>query len=143
MVKQVKRSVIPIYLIGITWLGYALLFSLRTPGQYLLCAVLSAAAFVAGKYFFPDKVVEVPAPPEKPKTTGNPEIDALIKEKDRALSELFHVIVAELVRFDIIFHKTLTEVTSPKSNESTNSTTPAYLFEFYHRRGEFVKASRR
>ena len=31
----------------------------------------------------------------------------------------------------------------PKSNESTNSTTPAYLFEFYHRRGEFVKASRR
>ena len=43
----------------------------------------------------------------------------------------------------LTFYKTFPKVTSPKSNESTNSTTPAYLFEFYHRRGEFVKASRR
>ncbi len=28
--------------------------------------------------------------------------------------------------------KTLTEVTSPKSTESTNSTMPAYLVLFYH-----------
>ena len=93
MAKQVKQSVIPIYLIGVTWLVYALLFSLRTPGQYLLCAVLSGAAFVAGKYFFPDKLVEVTEKPKKkeekkPKSTGNPEIDALIKERDRALSEM-------------------------------------------------------
>ena len=91
MAKQVKRSVAPIYLIGATWLGYSLLFTLKTPGQYLVCAALSGAAFVAGKFFFPDKVVEVPDAPKKeakPKSTGNPEIDALIKERDRALSEM-------------------------------------------------------
>ena len=41
MAKHVKRSVLPIYLVGFFWLGYALLFSLRSAGQYLLCAALS------------------------------------------------------------------------------------------------------
>ena len=45
---------------------------------------------------------------------------------DRIPLKRFHVIVTELVGFDIIFHKTFTEVTAPKSNESTNSTMPAY-----------------
>lgn len=96
-VKQVKRSVLPIYLVGITWLAYALLFPLRTPVQLLLCALLSAAVFAAGKALFPDKVYTVPgqeaAPEEKPKeekpkTTGNPEVDAILKERDRAISEM-------------------------------------------------------
>jgi len=47
---------------------------------------------------------------------------------DRILPERFHVIVAVLVCFDMICHKTFPEVTSPKSTESTNSTTPAYSF---------------
>ena len=46
---------------------------------------------------------------------------------DRIPLKRFHVIVTELVGFDIIFHKTFTEVTAPKSNESTNSTTSAYF----------------
>jgi len=96
-VKQVKRSVLPIYLVGITWLAYALLFSLRTPVQFLLCALLSAAVFVAGKALFPDKTYtlpgqaakeEKPKEEEKPKTTGNPEVDAVLKERDRAVSEM-------------------------------------------------------
>ena len=46
---------------------------------------------------------------------------------DPVFFEHFHVIVTEIVGFDIIFHKTFPKVTSPKSNESTNSTTSAYL----------------
>lgn len=106
MAKHVKRSVTPIYLIGVVWLGYALLFPLRTVSQYILCAGISLAAFVVGKAIFPDKVFEIPGEPEKekkeepkeqskqepkaeqPKSTGNPEIDKLIKERDRALSEM-------------------------------------------------------
>ena len=38
---------------------------------------------------------------------------------DRIPLKRFHVIVTELVGFDIIFHKTFTEVTAPKSNESS------------------------
>ena len=55
MAKHVKHSVLPIYLVGFFWLGYALLFSLRSAGQYLLCAALSAVVFILGKALFPDK----------------------------------------------------------------------------------------
>ena len=60
MVKHTKRSVLPIYLIGVVWLVYALLFPLRTASHYLICAALSLVAFVAGKAIFPDKVYEMP-----------------------------------------------------------------------------------
>ena len=98
MVKHTKRSVIPIYLIGVVWLGYALLFPLRTAAHYLICAALSLVAFVAGKAIFPDKVYEMPGEKKaEPKQTEkkaeakpahSPEIQALIKERDRALSEM-------------------------------------------------------
>ena len=97
MAKHVKRSVIPIYLVGVVWLGYALLFPLRAPVQYLLCAGASLVAFVVGKAIFPDKVYAMPGEEEPkeekktqqpPKSTGNPEIDQLIKERDRALGEM-------------------------------------------------------
>ena len=108
MAKHVKRSVLPIYLVGVVWLVYALLFPLRTAGQYLICAALSAVAFVIGKALFPDKAYQMPGeepkeqpkePPKeqakeqpkaekKPESTGNPEIDALLKERERAVSEM-------------------------------------------------------
>jgi len=98
-VKQVvKRSAAPIYLIGVTWLAYALLFSLRTPAQFLACAGLSVLAYVVGRSLWPDRTYMVPVPEEKaeekpkeeekPKTTGNPEVDAILKERDRAVSEM-------------------------------------------------------
>lgn len=100
MAKHVKRSVLPIYLVGVVWLVYALLFPLRTAGEYLICAALSAVAFVIGKALFPDKAYQMPGeePKEqakeqpkaekKPESTGNPEIDALLKERERAVSEM-------------------------------------------------------
>jgi len=97
MTKHVKRSVIPIYLIGVTWLVYALLFALNTVTAYLICAILSAVVFVAAKAVFPDKTYTAagekeqkaqPKKEEKPKSTGDPEIDALIKERQRAISEM-------------------------------------------------------
>lgn len=100
MAKHVKRSVLPIYLVGVVWLVYALLFPLRTAGQYLICAALSAVAFVIGKALFPDKAYQMPGEEPKeqakeqpkaekrPESTGNPEIDALLKERERAVSEM-------------------------------------------------------
>ena len=98
MAKHVKRSVVPIYLVGVVWLVYALLFPLRAPVHYLLCAAVSVVAFVVGKAVFPDKAYAMPGedePPKEekkaeqpPKSTGNPEIDKLIKERDRALGEM-------------------------------------------------------
>lgn len=104
MAKHVKRSTIPIYLVGVVWLVFGLFLSLSQPMDYVLCAVISIAAFVVGKAIFPDKHYQMPgqeepkqekkeakkAPekPEAPKSTGNPEIDNLIKERERALSEM-------------------------------------------------------
>lgn len=99
MAKHVKRSVVPIYLVGAVWLVFGLCFSLHRLSDYLLCAGVSAAAFIIGKAIFPDKSYEMPGEKaeeqpkqekkeEKTKSTGNPEIDALIQERDRAVSEM-------------------------------------------------------
>ena len=58
------------------------------------------AAYFGGKMLFPDRGYEVPEPAapgpaqaakpgaEKPRSTGNPEIDALLDERARAVSEM-------------------------------------------------------
>ena len=95
MTTRKKISVLPIYLVGIVWLGYALLFPLHRVSHYLLCAGLSLAVFVAGKAIFPDKVFQTgQAPkeeakkPEPEKKEADTKIAALRTEKDRAISEL-------------------------------------------------------
>ena len=98
MAKHTKRSVMPLYLAGAVWLVYALCYPLYSVMHYALCAGLSLVVFVVGKAIFPDRDYQVPGQPEQkkpeekkaeqPKTTGNPDIDALVKERDRALSEM-------------------------------------------------------
>ena len=90
MTTHKKVSVLPIYLVGLVWLGYALLFPLNAPVHYLLCAGLSLAVFVAGKAIFPDKVYQTPGPAQEPKKEekADPQVAALQREKDRAISEL-------------------------------------------------------
>ena len=95
-----KVSVAPIYLFGLTWLVYAAFFPLYAPTHYILCAGASVVVFIIGKAVFPDKHYQIPGEPEKkeekkeakkpepPKSTGNPDIDNLIKERERALSEM-------------------------------------------------------
>ncbi len=130
MAKHTKRSVIPIYLAGAVWLVFGVCLPLYRPADYVLCALVSAAAFVVGKALFPDRQYQVPGEEGKEqeerqaqreaeeahaarekaqrereerqrreqeekarqarqeKSTGNPEIDKLILERERALSEM-------------------------------------------------------
>ena len=95
-----KPSVPPIYLLGLTWLVYALLFPLHTPVHFVICAVVSLVVFAAGKALFPDQVYQLPG--EEQETAGeepkqekkpeaepaDPQIAALKQERDRALSEM-------------------------------------------------------
>ena len=97
-----KRSVLPIYFVGLTWLVWAwiLCLPLYRPVHYVMAALLSMAAYFGGKMLFPDRGYEVPesaapgpaqaAKPgaEKPRSTGNPEIDALLDERAKAVSEM-------------------------------------------------------
>ena len=95
-----KSSVVPIYLLGLTWLVYALLFPLHAPVHFVICAVVSLVVFAAGKALFPDQVYQLPGeeqetageePKQKKKPEAepaDPQIAALKQERDRALSEM-------------------------------------------------------
>ena len=96
-----KRSVLPVYFIGAVWLLWALFAPLYRPTHYIMAALASFIAYYAGKMIFPDRGYEVkdeagPAPQaqaaprkeEKPASTGNPEIDALLGEREKAVSEM-------------------------------------------------------
>ena len=49
MITRKKVSVLPIYMVGFVWLGYAMFFPLRTLIQYVLCAVVSLAGYTDRK----------------------------------------------------------------------------------------------
>lgn len=94
-----KRSVLPIYFIGGTWLLWSLLAPLYRPTHYIMAALASFIAYNLGKMLFPDRGYEIqqpaqtapqPAPKQeaKPQSTGNAEIDALLDERSRAVSEM-------------------------------------------------------
>lgn len=103
MAKMVKKSVAPIYLVAALWAAWALLFPLYAPLHYILAAAASVLVFVVGKAVFPDKNYSTPDPepaaapkaeakaepkPSEKKTTGNPELDKVIEQRDLALSEM-------------------------------------------------------
>ena len=98
-----KRSVLPVYFVGGTWLLWSLFAPLYRPTHYIMAALASFIAYNLGKMIFPDKGYEIqqsaqaapqappqPAPKQeaKPKSTGNPEIDALLDERGKAISEM-------------------------------------------------------
>ena len=87
MAKRVIKSPGPFYLAAAVWAVWGLFLPLYRPVHFILAAVVSAVAGVLGKGLFPDKEEEIPDPVE-PKTTGDPQIDALIQEKDKAISEM-------------------------------------------------------
>ncbi|MCI2105631.1 MAG: 5-bromo-4-chloroindolyl phosphate hydrolysis family protein [Intestinimonas sp.] len=90
MAKIVKKSPAPVYAVAAVWLVFGLFLPLYKLFHFALATALSVAAFLLVKRLRPDQIIEVPDPtPEpKPENTGNAELDALIRERDRALSEM-------------------------------------------------------
>jgi len=93
-----KKSVAPYYLVAAFWLIWAFFAPLYRPIHFIIVGLLSVGIFLLGKLIWPDKKWTTPEPEEKKepsaakagekKTTGNPEVDALLKERDRAVSEM-------------------------------------------------------
>lgn len=80
-----KKSALPIYAVGLVWLGWALLFPLHKPHHYLLCAGLSLAAYFVLSRLFPGQVVyeELPQTP-----TGDAQADQLLEEGQKRLNQI-------------------------------------------------------
>lgn len=114
MAKYKKRSVAPIYAIALVWVVYTLVHPLYRVSDYVSVILLSALAFIVAKGIWPtveyerpdpepetqepqEEPAEEPEPEEsqeeppqedEPQTTGDPNLDSLILEKDRAISEM-------------------------------------------------------
>lgn len=112
--KQVKKpSVIPLICVAAMWLGRAFTGGLNSFGGIIKCAVLSAVAFGVLRLFFPDKLVDAPeekkleekprprlepepeqkqpepAKPEPaPQTTGNAELDEVLRQGEASIAEI-------------------------------------------------------
>lgn len=90
-----KKSVLPIYLVGGTWLVWSAVAPLYQPTHYIMAGLTSAAVYYLGKIILPDKGFEVPdqeasptPEPSKPQAPEDPQLQALRQERDRALSEI-------------------------------------------------------
>ena len=97
-----KKSVAPYYLVAALWLIWAFSAPLYRTVHFVILTLLSVGVFLLGKLIWPDKKWTTPEPEkkeseknerEKPKaeekkSTGNPEVDALLVERERAVSEM-------------------------------------------------------
>ena len=90
MAHIVKKSPWPVYAVGLVWLIFGLFLPLYKLIHVLAAAGLSIAAYLVVQKLCPDKTLTVPDPePEpEPATTGSPELDELIRQRDLALSEM-------------------------------------------------------
>ena len=91
VVKKVRRSVAPIYGMAAVWVVWTLLFDLYRVSHFLLVTVLSVGVFLLLRAVCKDEIIEteVPEPPrEEEKPTGNAELDKMIADGRKAISEM-------------------------------------------------------
>lgn len=117
MAKVIKKSVAPIYTVGAVWLVWGTFLPLYQPVHYVMAAVASLAAFLLARRIWPNRTLVVPDPQptaqereaqarreqeekdrqaqqakeqadKAARSTGDPQLDALMTERDRALSEM-------------------------------------------------------
>ena len=90
-VKKTRKSAAPYYGAAAVWIAWAALRDLYKPGQFAFVAVLSLGAFLLLRAVCKDEVIEtvVPDPPkEEEKSTGNPELDKMVEDGRKAISEM-------------------------------------------------------
>lgn len=91
MAQAKKGSVVPFYAVAAIWVGYAALFDLYAPVHFLTAAVLSLAAFLLLRALCAPGTAPQPAAQPKAeakKPSANPDLDKMIADGDKALSEM-------------------------------------------------------
>ena len=91
VVKKVRKSVAPNYGTAAVWVAWALLFDLYRISHFVFVAVLSTGVFMFLRAVCKDEVTEteIPDPPkEAEKPTGNAELDKMLDDGKKAISEM-------------------------------------------------------
>jgi flagellar motor protein MotB len=109
MKKVRQTSVVPLYGVAALWLLRAVTGNLYSGGQIAGTVALSILVYLALRLFFPGKMTQEEEParkqeppkqeppkqepkpqpaPEKPKTTGNPELDQVLAQGQKSIAEI-------------------------------------------------------
>ena len=126
METSTRKPVAPFYAVAVLWVAYGLLFPLYAPLHYALLAAASAVVFfavnaicknagtVGGAQQAAPKAAENP----KEESTGNPELDKMLKDGRLAIQEMKRLddniadpgISADIVRLEQVSQKIFDEV---------------------------------
>lgn len=118
MKKVVRKSVIPLYAVAVTWVFYALLFPLYRPKHFVIAAIAAAVVGLISKALCKDVVEEVPEKEPEPEITGNEELDKMLSDGRVALAELRRLddsiadekISADIVRLETVSNRIFEQV---------------------------------
>lgn len=85
-----RKSVIPYYAVGGTWLLYAFLpwFPLYKTSHFVMLTVVSLVVFNVMRVICPDVEEQVAEKPKEEKPTGNEALDKMIKDGNLAIAEM-------------------------------------------------------
>lgn len=87
-IKKVRKSVAPYYGAAAVWVIFALFLSLYRVSDFLLAAGLSCGVWVCLRAVCKDEVTEVEVPEPEPEPTGNPELDKMVADGQKAIAEM-------------------------------------------------------
>ena len=125
METKTRKSVAPFYAVAVLWLVCGLLLPLYAPLHYILLAAVSAVVFFGVNALCRNAGVirsaeEAPkkAEPKKEETTGNAELDKMLKDGRLAIAEMKRLddniadpgISADIVRLEQVSQKIFDEV---------------------------------
>ena len=119
-----RKPVAPFYAAAAVWLLYALLFPLYAPLHYGIAAVAAGAVFLIAWFLCRGEAVgQAPQAEKKPEakkeeSTGNPELDKMLKDGRLAIAEMKRLddniedpgISADIVRLEQVSGKIFEEV---------------------------------
>ena len=121
-----RKPVAPFYAVAVLWLAYALFFPLYRPMHFLILLLASAVTLLGVSKLCKGEAVEPEEKKEEKKedaSTGNPELDKMLKDGKLAIEEMKRLdlaiedaeISADIVRLEQVSAKIFEEVkTDPK-----------------------------
>ena len=117
-----RKPVAPFYAVAVLWLAYALFFPLYRPMHFIILILASAVTLAAVSALCKGTAVELEKKAEtvkkKEETTGNPELDKMLKDGKLAIEEMKRLdlaiedaeISADIVRLEQVSAKIFEEV---------------------------------
>lgn len=88
MATITRKSTVPYYCVAAFWVLYGIFFPLYRVTQFVAVGIISAILFFIMKALCKDVVEEVPDKPKTEVSTGNADLDKMLKEGQLAMDEM-------------------------------------------------------